>query len=93
MCVEDGKVCMHDMMMQDEMGGGGLDGIGNVEAYSYDRHRAIDGHGHPLGLPDPEPGPTPEAGSAVEKHEEACLTNANNECGPAVDTEAAHDVH
>lgn len=51
MCVEDGKVCMGHMMMQDEMGGGGLAGIPNAGAYSYDRSRTIDGFGNLIELP------------------------------------------
>ncbi|MDK3018229.1 ubiquinol oxidase subunit II [Pseudodonghicola flavimaris] len=51
MCVEDNKVCMGDMMMQDMMGGGGLAGIPNAAAYDYDRKRAIDGFGNPVDLP------------------------------------------
>ncbi|WP_223865975.1 ubiquinol oxidase subunit II [Salipiger aestuarii] len=51
MCVEDGKVCMGHMMMQDRMGGGGLEGIGDAGAYSYDRDRAIDGFGNLIDLP------------------------------------------
>ncbi len=45
LCVEPGKVCMHQMMLQDKQGGGGLEGVGNKNLYEYDRHRAQDGHG------------------------------------------------
>lgn len=51
LCVEDGKVCMGHMMMQDKMGGGGLEGIGDAGAYSYDRARTIDGFGNLVDLP------------------------------------------
>ncbi|WP_255356633.1 ubiquinol oxidase subunit II [Thioclava sp. SK-1] len=54
MCVEAGKVCMADMMMQDKMGGGGLAGIGDKDLYEYDRQRSIDGFGNPLDLPAPQ---------------------------------------
>ncbi|WP_235890776.1 ubiquinol oxidase subunit II [Martelella alba] len=36
LCVDPGKVCLGDMMMQDMMGGGGLDGIKDKEKYVYD---------------------------------------------------------
>lgn len=61
LCVEEGKVCMADMMMQDEMGGGGLKGIANAAAYDYDRARAIDGFGNPLDLPSNLPALDTEA--------------------------------
>ncbi len=64
MCVEDGKVCMGQMMMQDRMGGGGLDGIGNAGAYSYDRGRTIDGFGNLIELP-----PLEGHGAADHGHE------------------------
>ncbi|WP_368509283.1 ubiquinol oxidase subunit II [Celeribacter halophilus] len=54
LCVEDGKVCMGHMMMQDELGGGGIAGIPNASAYSYDRARTIDGFGNLIELPDVE---------------------------------------
>ena len=51
LCVEEGKVCMGHMMMVDEQGGGGLEGVGNAAAYSYDRARTIDGFGNLIELP------------------------------------------
>ncbi|QPM90238.1 ubiquinol oxidase subunit II [Pseudooceanicola algae] len=53
LCVEDGKVCMSQMMMQDMHGGGGKEGIPNAAAYEYDNPRRIDGHGN---LMPPLPG-------------------------------------
>ena len=72
MCVEEGKVCMGHMMMQDEMGGGGLDGIPNASAYSYDRQRTIDGFGNLIDLPEPD----------VEAFHEAFLNDPDAICGP-----------
>ncbi|AJE48043.1 ubiquinol oxidase subunit II [Celeribacter indicus] len=72
MCVEEGKVCMGHMMMQDEMGGGGLEGIANAPAYSYDRQRAIDGFGTRIDLPDPD----------VAAFHEAFLNDPDAICGP-----------
>ncbi|WP_249681259.1 ubiquinol oxidase subunit II [Roseococcus pinisoli] len=37
MCVEPGKMCMHDMMSIDAQGGLGVAGIGNVQRLAYDR--------------------------------------------------------
>lgn len=51
LCVEKGKVCLSDMMMQDKMGGGGLEGIANKKAYEYDSERAIDGFGNAIKQP------------------------------------------
>ncbi|MBU2963789.1 ubiquinol oxidase subunit II [Citreicella sp. C3M06] len=51
LCVEEGKVCMGHMMMQDKMGGGGLAGIPDAAAYSHDRARTIDGFGNLVELP------------------------------------------
>ncbi|MFC5736553.1 ubiquinol oxidase subunit II [Sinirhodobacter huangdaonensis] len=82
LCVEAGKVCVGDMMMQDKMGGGGLNGIANAPAYSYDRARAIDGFGNPLDLPAPEP----------KAFHEAFLTNPDLICGTGR-TEAAIHVN
>ena len=48
LCVEDGKVCMHHMMMQDEQGGGGIAGLPQAPAYEYDNLRRIDGFGNLL---------------------------------------------
>ncbi|SFJ40141.1 cytochrome o ubiquinol oxidase subunit 2 [Celeribacter neptunius] len=72
MCVEDGKVCMGHMMMQDELGGGGLAGIPNAAAYSYDRARTIDGFGNLIDLPEPE----------VNAFHEAFLNDPDAICGP-----------
>jgi cytochrome o ubiquinol oxidase subunit 2 len=33
MCVDDDELCMHDMMMVDALGGGGIDGLYNREIY------------------------------------------------------------
>ena len=82
LCVEPGKVCIGDMMMQDKMGGGGLNGIANAPAYDYDRARAIDGFGNPLDLPAPEP----------KAFHEAFLTNPDLICGTGR-TEAAIHVN
>jgi len=38
MCVEPGKMCMHDMMAIDARGGLGVAGIGNVTRLAYDRY-------------------------------------------------------
>lgn len=89
LCVEDGKVCMGEMMMQDKMGGGGLEGIGNVGAYSHDRARTIDGFGNAIDLP-PLEGHGAEHGAdhetegheaqdahAPETHDEASLTETD----------------
>ena len=89
LCVEDGKVCMGEMMMQDKMGGGGLEGIGNVGAYSHDRARTIDGFGNAIDLP-PLEGDGAEHGTnhetegheaqdahAPETHDEASLTETD----------------
>ena len=40
MCVEPGKMCMHDMMAIDAKGGAGIAGIQNVRAVSYDKYAA-----------------------------------------------------
>ncbi|MDZ3831611.1 MAG: ubiquinol oxidase subunit II [Sphingopyxis sp.] len=40
MCVEPGKMCMHDMMSIDAAGGAGIAGIGNVRAVTYDKFAA-----------------------------------------------------
>jgi len=37
MCVEPGKMCMHDMMKIDAKGGQGLAGVHNVQRLSYDK--------------------------------------------------------
>ncbi len=52
LCVEEGKVCMDHMMMIDEQGGGGLEGIADEHKYEYDQDRAIDGFGRPLPRPE-----------------------------------------
>ncbi len=36
LCVEPGKVCVGEMMMQDMMGGGGLQGVKTKDSYLYD---------------------------------------------------------
>lgn len=38
MCVEPGKMCMHDMMAIDAKGGLGMAGIANMASLSHDRH-------------------------------------------------------
>lgn len=40
MCVEPGKMCMHDMMSVDAAGGGGIAGIHNVQQVTYDKFAA-----------------------------------------------------
>lgn len=40
MCVEPGKMCMHDMMSIDAAGGAGVPGIGNVRSLTYDKFAA-----------------------------------------------------
>ena len=40
MCVEPGKMCMHDMMAIDTRGGMGVAGIHNVHQLAYDKHAA-----------------------------------------------------
>ena len=40
MCVEPGKMCMHDMMAIDAKGGAGIAGIGNVRNVTYDKYAA-----------------------------------------------------
>src|SRR3546814_6431773 len=40
MCVEPGKMCMHDMMSIDAAGGAGIAGISNVRRLSYDKYTA-----------------------------------------------------
>jgi cytochrome o ubiquinol oxidase subunit 2 len=40
MCVEPGKMCMHDMMSIDAAGGAGVAGIGNVRSLTYDMFAA-----------------------------------------------------
>lgn len=40
MCVEPGKMCMHDMMSVDAAGGAGIAGIQNVRAVTYDKFAA-----------------------------------------------------
>lgn len=52
MCVEPGKMCMHDMMAIDNRGGLGLAGVHNVARLTDDRPRAVFGsdHAHVIGL-------------------------------------------
>jgi cytochrome o ubiquinol oxidase subunit 2 len=40
MCVEPGKMCMHDMMAIDAKGGAGIAGIQNVRSVTYDKFAA-----------------------------------------------------
>lgn len=40
LCVEPGKMCMHDMMTIDQKGGMGLAGLNNVRKLSYDKFAA-----------------------------------------------------
>lgn len=40
MCVEPGKMCMHDMMSIDAKGGAGIAGIHNVRSLTYDKYAA-----------------------------------------------------
>lgn len=80
LCVEDGKVCVGHMMMQDEKGGGGLKGIPDGPAYEYDREHAIDGFGKPLEL---------SAAAAPALHE-ASLAQPEPIRGTANQESAAH---
>jgi cytochrome o ubiquinol oxidase subunit 2 len=52
MCVEPGKMCMHDMMALDERGGMGLAGIHNVARLAEGQPRAVFGadQSHVIGL-------------------------------------------
>ncbi|WP_293851016.1 ubiquinol oxidase subunit II [Steroidobacter sp.] len=52
MCVEPGKMCMHDMMAIDERGGLGLAGVHNVARMAADQPRAVFGsdNAHVIGL-------------------------------------------
>jgi cytochrome o ubiquinol oxidase subunit 2 len=52
MCVEPGKMCMHDMMAIDERGGLGKAGIYNVARHSNDQPRAVFGseNSHVIGI-------------------------------------------
>lgn len=61
LCVEAGKVCVGEMMMQDAKGGGGLTGIPFGHSYEYDHDHAIDGFGKPLHLSAAETPPVREA--------------------------------
>src|SRR3546814_6816859 len=40
MCVEPGKMCMHDMISIDARGGAGIAGIQNVRSVTYDKFAA-----------------------------------------------------
>jgi len=40
MCVEPGKMCMHDMMSIDAKGGAGIAGIQNIRSVTYDKFAA-----------------------------------------------------
>jgi cytochrome o ubiquinol oxidase subunit 2 len=40
MCVEPGKMCMHDMMSLDAAGGAGIAGIQNIRQVTYDKFAA-----------------------------------------------------
>lgn len=83
LCVEPGKVCVGQMMMQDAKGGGGLKGISDAPAYEYDRSHAIDGFGQPL---DP-----PASASAAPANLQASLLSPELTCG-AVNKEAVTHV-
>nr|WP_298726455.1 ubiquinol oxidase subunit II [uncultured Steroidobacter sp.] len=52
MCVEPGKMCMHDMMAIDDRGGLGLAGVYNVARHSGDLPRAVFGadQSHVIGI-------------------------------------------
>ncbi|WP_454915208.1 ubiquinol oxidase subunit II [Xanthobacter sediminis] len=80
LCVEAGKVCVGEMMMQDAQGGGGLKGIPDGGAYEYDRQHAIDGFGRPLDLPPSAPGSL----------HEAALSLSEPNCGTASEEPAPH---
>lgn len=83
LCVEDDKVCADDMMMQDEMGGGGLAGLSDTARYRYDDDHAIDGLGHPMDPPPPDQG-----GS-----HQVSLIRPDQTSGPAPHTETTPHVH
>ena len=78
MCVEEGKVCMGHMMMVDHNGGGGLEGIGDAAAYSYDRGRTIDGFGNRIELPPLESHGGGHGGGHGSDHEALNGTEAPN---------------
>ena len=40
LCVDPGKMCMHDMMSIDAAGGAGIAGIRNVRSLTYDKFAA-----------------------------------------------------
>ena len=40
LCVEPGKMCMHDMMAIDKRGGMGMAGVHNVQQVTYDKNGA-----------------------------------------------------
>ncbi|WP_235953111.1 ubiquinol oxidase subunit II [Salipiger sp. PrR002] len=77
LCVEQGKVCMDQMMMQDEQGGGGLAGIGDKHKYEYDDQRAVDGFGNLIGTPS-EP-----AAPAHDTHDDSDKLSMNTHEGEA----------
>ena len=52
LCVEEGKVCVDQMMMQDMHGGGGIAGAKNKKLYEYDNNRTQDGHGNLIATGD-----------------------------------------
>ena len=78
LCVQDGKVCMGDMMMQDMQGGGGLEGLGNGAAYEYDRYRRIDGFGNPIPFD-----PASEGESHGHGHDDMSMNEDNKTAHPS----------
>ncbi len=77
MCVEPGKMCMHDMMAIDARGGMGIAGIHNVHQIAYDKHAAR-GTGPQLALPS-----TGDAGKRYVAAVCVTPTEPNLQAGPA----------
>ncbi len=84
LCVDEGSVCMGQMMMQDMHGGGGLAGVPLKGAYEYDNKRRIDGFGNLL---PPKAGET-GAGPA-ELHSQFPWNDPDQICRTAPDQENA----
>ncbi|WP_239495816.1 ubiquinol oxidase subunit II [Yoonia maritima] len=83
MCVDGGTVCAGQIMTQDKTGGGGIAGVPNAAAYSYDSKRAIDGFGALIDLPTLNP----------EAFYEAFLNSPDYICGPSARKEAVSHVN
>ncbi|WP_241560572.1 ubiquinol oxidase subunit II [Paenirhodobacter populi] len=76
MCVEPGKVCMSEMMMQDRAGGGGEAGLGDKHRYEYDSERAVDGFGNAM-PPQAAPFAPARHGAAGHDHVSAVETEGH----------------